>query len=41
MGVRSSISVFGRLEWSAFRKRFWSWWIGLYAEPPRKLPPML
>lgn len=24
-----------------WRARFWTWWIGLYAEPPRKLPPMI
>ena len=41
MVVRSSVSVLERLESSAFRKLFWNWWIGLYAEPPRKLPPML
>lgn len=41
MVVRSSASLFELLEFGAFRKRFWNWWIGLYAEPPRKLPPML
>lgn len=41
MVVRSSVWAFGRLELSAFRKLFWNWWIGLYAEAPRKLPPML
>jgi len=20
---------------------FWKWWIGLYADAPRKLPPMI
>lgn len=24
--------------WSA---RFWNWWLGLYAAPPRKLRPMI
>lgn len=39
--VRNSASLFERLDVGAFRKAFWNWWIGLYAEPPRKLPPML
>lgn len=26
---------------SGLAARFWKWWIGLYAEPPRKLPPMV
>jgi hypothetical protein len=41
MVVRSSVSVLERLELSAFRNLLWNWWIGLYAEAPRKLPPML
>ena len=39
--IRSSVSLFDPLEFGALRKAFWSWWIGLYAEPPRRLPPML
>ena len=41
MVVRGSASLFGLLELGGLRKGFWRWWIGLYAEPPRKLPPML
>jgi len=26
---------------AALKASFWRWWIGLYAEPPRRLPPML
>ncbi len=29
------------LDLAGFRASFWKWWIGLYAEPPRKLPPFL
>ena len=41
IAVRTSASLFDRLEFEALRKAFWTWWIGLYAEPPHKLPPML
>jgi hypothetical protein len=26
---------------AGFQASFWKWWIGLYAEAPRKLPPLL
>jgi hypothetical protein len=26
---------------AGFKAGFWKWWIGLYAEPPRKLPPLI
>jgi hypothetical protein len=41
MVVRSSASLLERLDSGAFGKAFWNWWIGVYAEPPRKLPPMI
>jgi hypothetical protein len=41
IALRSSAALFNRLEFGALRRAFWNWWIGLYAEAPRKLPPML
>lgn len=29
------------LDLAGFKAKFWNWWIGLYADAPRKLPPML
>ena len=29
------------MDLARLRHRFWQWWLGLYAQPPRKLPPML
>jgi hypothetical protein len=29
------------LDLAAFKAGFWKWWIGLYADAPRRLPPML
>ena len=26
---------------SGLKASFWRWWIGLYAQPPRKLRPMV
>jgi hypothetical protein len=34
-------SIFDGVSFSGFRASFWKWWIGLYADAPRKLPPML
>jgi hypothetical protein len=34
-------SVYRGIHFAGFKASFWKWWIGLYAEPPRKLPPML
>jgi len=39
--IRSSVSLIDRLEFGALRNALWNWWIGLYAEPPRKLRPMI
>jgi hypothetical protein len=34
----ASVRHFDIRRWSA---RFWGWWIGLYAAPPRRLRPMI
>lgn len=34
-------SVYRGIDLADLKTSFWKWWIGLYAEPPRKLPPML
>ena len=41
MVVRSTASLCELLELGGLRGRMWNWWLGLYAAPPRKLPPML
>jgi len=34
-------SIFEGISFAGFRARFWKWWIGLYAEPPKELRPMI
>jgi hypothetical protein len=34
-------AVYRGLDLAGLKARFWQWWIGLYAAPPRRLPPML
>lgn len=38
LAVRSSFQGFSI---SGFKAGFWKWWIGLYADAPRKLRPMI
>jgi hypothetical protein len=34
-------TVYRGIDLAGMKASFWKWWVGLYAEPPRKLPPML
>jgi hypothetical protein len=29
------------IDLAVMKHRFFRWWVSLYAEPPRKLPPMI
>jgi hypothetical protein len=41
MVVRSTATVFQGLSISALYERFLNWWVSLYANPPRRLPPLI
>jgi hypothetical protein len=41
IAARTRLSVSRRIDFAELRERFWRWWIGLYADPPRRLPPMI
>jgi hypothetical protein len=41
MVVRSTASVFQGISVAAICERFLNWWVSLYANPPRKLPPLI
>jgi len=41
IGLRAARVRSARLSWHALSESFWKWWVGLYAAPPRRLPPML
>ena len=34
-------TVYRGLDIAGFKAKFWNWWIGLYADAPRRLPPMI
>jgi hypothetical protein len=34
-------TVYREVDLAAFKARLWTWWVGLYAEPPRRLRPMI
>lgn len=31
----------GSIDLTGFKASFWKWWLGLYAEAPRRLPPAM
>lgn len=34
-------TVYRGMDLAGLKAGFWKWWIGLYADAPRKLPPMI
>lgn len=34
-------TVYRGVGFSGFKASFWKWWVGLYAEPPHRLPPTM
>ena len=34
-------SLYRGVDLAGLKARFWTWWIGLYADAPRRLPPIL
>jgi len=34
-------TVYRGLDLAGFKAGFWKWWVGLYAEPPHRLPPTM
>jgi hypothetical protein len=34
-------TVYRGVDLAALKTSLWKWWLGLYAEPLRRLPPML
>ena len=34
-------TLYRGVDLAAWKATFWSWWIGLYAQPPRNVPPMI
>jgi hypothetical protein len=34
-------TVYRGFDIAGFKAKFWNWWIGLYADAPRRLPPMI
>lgn len=41
MVVRSTAATLQGIGFAALYQRFLGWWVSLYADPPRRLPPML
>ncbi len=41
MAVHGAMSIFEAVNFARIRASFWKWWVGLYADAPRKLPPMI
>ena len=39
--ARSTATVFHRIDFGALYEAFCSWWVSLYAKPPRRLPPLI
>lgn len=39
--IRTSASAFRVPRLAGIYERFLGWWVSLYAEAPRKLPPMI
>lgn len=39
--IRTTASAFQGVSFALIYERFLGWWVTLYAEAPRKLPPML
>jgi hypothetical protein len=41
IAVSNGSSAARGTDLAALREKFWKWWIGLYAEQPRKLRPLI
>ena len=41
LAARNALGSLSGISFPSLKTWFWKWWVGLYAEPPRNLPPML